>query len=190
MGASSGMGPQQQSGMGPQQQSGMGPQQQSTGNMFLGSDQTGGVSGSAGYTTGPDGMGPMAPPMMRGGFGGYGPFGGGFGGYSPFGGYGGFGGYSPFGGYGGFGGMAGLDPRAIAADPRGFQSWQQGRQQFMQTGQYPQPSRPARSQPAMPYQRMTFQQPPSPYDVPSNAGYTDNTYQGAAQGGIMRLVNK
>jgi len=155
-----------------------------------------------GYETAPQFYAPVYQPQYGGygGFGGYGsPFGGygGFGGYgSPFGGYGGFGGMGGYGGFGGMGGYGGLDPRAIAADPRGFQSWQQDRQQFMRTGQMPQRNigqlQQTWSQPAIPYQRMNF----GSYSMQGPTGgqtaqeYFDSSDNGAAKGGIMRLVNR
>jgi len=102
-----------------------------------------GMTPPSGYRPRAD-MGQFYQPVYQSQYGGYGPFGGfgGFGGGSPFGGFGGygspfggFGGYgSPFGGFGGYGGgFGGMDPRAAAADPRGFSQMMRGaRQQEMQ----------------------------------------------------------
>lgn len=125
-----------------------------------------------------------------GGFGGYGggygsPFGG-FGGGSPFGGFGGYG--SPFGGFGGYGGgFGGMDPRAAAADPRGFSQMMRGARQqemqvpgstFMGSGGISALTGPVWSQQSTPYQNLRFSPaPPAPTvnDTAQATAYFDSS---------------
>lgn len=162
------------------------------GDVFAGgsvSRQTG-MTPPSGYRPRAD-MGQFYQPVYQPQYMGYqSPFGG-------MGGYGGFGGYgSPFGGFGGygspFGGFGGFDPRAAAADPRGFSQMMRGaRQQEMQVpGSTFMGNRgisaltgPVWSQQSTPYQNLRFSPaPPTPStNQPTSdvtyTGHFDNTYQ-------------
>ena len=116
-------------------------------------------------------------------FGGFGGYGGGFGGGSPFGGFGGYG--SPFGGFGGYGGFGGFDPRAVAADPRGFSQMMRGARQqemqvpgstFMGSGGISALTGPIWSQQSTPYQNLRFS--PAPPASSTNQPTSDVTYTG------------
>lgn len=155
---------------------------QPSGDVFAGgsmSRQTG-MTPPSGYRPRAD-MGQFYQPVYQPQYMGYqSPFGG-FGGYG-----GGFGGYgSPFGGFGGYGGFGGFDPRAVAADPRGFSQMMRGARQqemqvpgstFMGSGGISALTGPIWSQQSTPYQNLRFS--PAPPASSTNQPTSDVTYTG------------